>query len=44
MEKKIKSTIHWVSAAHAAPIQARIYDYLFSAEKPMEVSQRPDGS
>jgi len=42
--KKIKSTIHWVSAAHAAPIQARIYDYLFSAEKPMEVSQRPDGS
>ena len=42
--KKIKSTIHWVSAAHAVPIQARIYDYLFSAEKPMEVSRRPDGS
>jgi len=42
--KKIKSTIHWISAAHAVPIQARIYDYLFSAEKPMEVSQRPDGS
>jgi len=42
--KKIKSTIHWVSAAHAAPIQARIYDYLFNVEKPMEVSPRPDGS
>ena len=42
--KKIKGTIHWVSSAHSVPIQARIYDYLFSAEKPMEVSPRPDGS
>jgi glutaminyl-tRNA synthetase len=35
--KKVKSTIHWVSAPHAIPIEARIYDYLFSVEKPMEV-------
>jgi glutaminyl-tRNA synthetase len=42
--KKIKSTIHWVSATRSVPIQARLYDYLFSAEKPMEVSPRPDGS
>jgi glutaminyl-tRNA synthetase len=42
--KKIKSTIHWVSALHAVPLEARIYDYLFSTEKPMEVSPRPDGS
>jgi len=42
--KKIKSTIHWVSAAHSVSIQARLYDYLFSAERPMEVSPRPDGS
>ena len=42
--KKIKGTIHWVSAAHSVPIQARLYDYLFSAERPMEVSPRPDGS
>jgi glutaminyl-tRNA synthetase len=42
--KKIKGTIHWVSAAHSVPIQARLYDYLFSAERPMEVSLRADGS
>ena len=35
--KKIKSTIHWVSAAQAVPIEVRIYDYLFAVEKPMEV-------
>ena len=35
--KKVKSTIHWVSALHAIPIEARIYDYLFSVDKPMDV-------
>ena len=35
--KKVKSTIHWVSAPHAIPIEARIYDYLFAVERPMEV-------
>ena len=35
--KKVKSTIHWVSAPHAIPIEARIYDYLFSVDKPMDV-------
>jgi len=35
--KKVKSTIHWVSAAHAVPIEARIYDYLFAVDKPMDV-------
>ncbi|MDR0314058.1 MAG: glutamine--tRNA ligase/YqeY domain fusion protein [Treponema sp.] len=42
--KKVKSTIHWVSALHAIPIEARLYDYLFSVERPMEVKPRPDGS
>jgi len=42
--KKVKGTIHWVSAAHSVPIQARIYDYLFNVEKPMEVPPRADGS
>jgi glutaminyl-tRNA synthetase len=42
--RKVKGTIHWVSAAHAVPIEVRIYDYLFCAERPMEVSPRPDGS
>jgi glutaminyl-tRNA synthetase len=31
-----------VSAAHAVPIEARIYDYLFSADRPMDVP--PGGS
>jgi glutaminyl-tRNA synthetase len=35
--KKVKSTIHWVSAFHAIPIEARLYDYLFSVDRPMEV-------
>ncbi|MDR0475168.1 MAG: glutamine--tRNA ligase/YqeY domain fusion protein [Treponema sp.] len=42
--KKIKSTIHWVSAAHAVPIDVRIYDYLFAVDRPMETSPKPDGS
>jgi glutaminyl-tRNA synthetase len=42
--RRVKGTIHWVSAAHAIPIEVRIYDYLFSAERPMEVAPRPDGS
>jgi glutaminyl-tRNA synthetase len=42
--RKVKGTIHWVSAANAVPIEARIYDYLFSTERPMEVPPRPDGS
>jgi glutaminyl-tRNA synthetase len=42
--RKVKSTIHWVSAKHAAPIEARLYDYLFSAERPMEVEPHADGT
>jgi glutaminyl-tRNA synthetase len=34
--RKVKSTIHWVSAAHARPIEVRIYDRLFSKENPEE--------
>ena len=41
---KVKGTIHWVSAAHAVPIEARLYDYLFSVEKPMDIAPRPDGA
>ncbi|MDR1904622.1 MAG: glutamine--tRNA ligase/YqeY domain fusion protein [Treponema sp.] len=36
--RKVKSTIHWVSTAHAFPIEVRVYDYLFSAEKPMDTA------
>ncbi len=32
--RKVKSTIHWVSAAHAQPAEFRMYDRLFSEEDP----------
>ena len=32
--RKVKSTIHWVSAAHALPAEARLYDRLFNEERP----------
>ncbi|GHV92789.1 glutamine--tRNA ligase [Spirochaetia bacterium] len=43
--RKVKGTIHWVSAAHAVPMEVRIYDKLFSVERPMDVpARRPDGT
>jgi glutaminyl-tRNA synthetase len=36
--RKVKSTIHWVSAAHALPAEARLYDQLFVTENPDDVS------
>jgi glutaminyl-tRNA synthetase len=35
--RRVKSTIHWVSAAEAVPLEVRVYDYLFSVDRPMEV-------
>lgn len=32
--RKVKATIHWVSAAHAIPAELRIYDHLFTEEEP----------
>jgi len=34
--RKVKSTIHWVSAPHAIPGEIRIYDRLFTKEDPEE--------
>jgi glutaminyl-tRNA synthetase len=34
--RKVKSTIHWVSAAHAKGAEIRIYDRLFTKEDPEE--------
>ena len=34
--RKVKSTIHWVSAAHAKEVEVRMYDRLFSKENPEE--------
>jgi glutaminyl-tRNA synthetase len=32
--RKIKGTIHWVSAAHAIDVEVRLYDRLFTAPEP----------
>jgi len=32
----VKGTIHWVSAAHAAEAEVRLYDRLFTMENPMD--------
>lgn len=32
--RKVKGTIHWVSAPHALPAEIRLYDRLFSVENP----------
>jgi glutaminyl-tRNA synthetase len=32
--RKVKATIHWVSAAHALPIEVRLYDHLFTRPDP----------
>ncbi len=32
--RKVKATIHWVSAAHAIPAEIRLYDRLFVTENP----------
>ncbi len=32
--RKVKATIHWVSAAHAVPAEVRLYEQLFTVERP----------
>ena len=38
--RKVKSTIHWVSAAHAVDAEVRIYENLFSKEVPIKPNRR----
>ena len=40
-KRKVKATIHWVSAAHALAAEVRLYDYLFAKEDPDDI---PEGS
>jgi glutaminyl-tRNA synthetase len=40
--RKVKSTIHWVSAAHAIDAEVRLYDTLFTKEDPSEVEEGQD--
>jgi glutaminyl-tRNA synthetase len=40
--RKVKSTIHWVSAAHAVDAEVRNYETLFSKENPDDVAPGQD--
>ena len=37
--RKVKSTIHWVSAAHASDAEVRVYDKMFTKENPDDVEE-----
>jgi glutaminyl-tRNA synthetase len=37
--RKVKSTIHWVSAEHAIAAEVRLYDKLFTKESPDQVEE-----
>jgi glutaminyl-tRNA synthetase len=37
--RKVKSTIHWVSAAHAVDAEVRVYDRMFTKEDPDDVEE-----
>ena len=40
--RKVKATIHWVSAAHAADAEVRLYENLFTKENPNETEEGED--
>jgi glutaminyl-tRNA synthetase len=40
--RKVKSTIHWVSAAHALDCEVRMYETLFTKENPNELEEGQD--
>ena len=37
--RKVKGTIHWVSAEHAKEVEVRLYDRLFTTETPGDVEE-----
>ena len=40
--RKVRGTIHWVSAQHAIPAEVRLYDRLFATENPDDVDDEGD--
>ncbi len=40
--RKVKATLHWVSADHALPAEVRLYDHLFLKPNPDEVEDGAD--
>ena len=41
-DRKVKTTLHWVSAPHALDAQVRLYDHLFLKKNPNEVDEDDD--
>jgi len=40
--RTVKSTLHWVSAAHSVPAEVRLYENLFTKENPDDVPEGED--
>lgn len=40
--RKVKATIHWVSAAHALPAEVRLYEHLFTVPDPSDAPESTD--
>ncbi|MFW5829031.1 MAG: glutamine--tRNA ligase, partial [Planctomycetota bacterium] len=40
--RKVKATLHWVSARHALDAEVRLYQSLFAAENPLDVPEDGD--
>ncbi|MEN8208695.1 MAG: glutamine--tRNA ligase/YqeY domain fusion protein [Candidatus Fermentibacteria bacterium] len=40
--RKVKGTLHWVSAEHAVPAEVRLYDRLFTVENPLSSDSLTD--
>jgi len=40
--RKVKGTLHWVSAAHAVNVEVRLYDHLFKVPEPGDVEEGED--
>lgn len=40
--RKVKGTLHWVSVKHAADVEVRLYDHLFTKENPDESREEKD--
>ncbi len=40
--RKVKATLHWVSAEHAIDAEVRLYENLFTRENPMDVEEGKD--
>ncbi len=40
--RKVKATLHWVSAAHALKAEVRLYEHLFTKENPLDTTEGED--